>query len=163
MHLNNRKVTVMTHVKELTAVALVFALLGGCESMKPPSKQDIGMATGAIVGGVVGHQIGHGTGQTIATIGGAALGGFLGNRIGARMDRNDRLKAEHALETSRNGQETTWRNPDTGQRYTVTPTRTYESASGACRDFTTVMDIDGRCEHVQGTACRQPDGTWKAS
>jgi surface antigen len=133
-----------------------------CESYSP-SKQDIGMATGAILGGVVGHQIGHGSGQTIATIGGAALGGFLGHRIGASMDRNDELKTARALETSKNGEETKWRNPDTGQRYTVTPTRTYESASGPCREFTTVADVDGRREHIRGTACRQADGTWKAS
>jgi uncharacterized protein YcfJ len=63
---------------------------------------------------VLGHQFGHGSGQTIATIGGAALGGFLGNRIGASMDRNDQLNTARALETSKNGQETTWRNPDTG-------------------------------------------------
>jgi surface antigen len=153
----------MTPAKKVMAITLILAVLGGCESMEPPSKQNIGMATGAILGGVVGHQIGHGAGQTIATIGGAALGGFLGNRIGAGMDRNDQLKAARALETSKNGQETTWRNPDTGQRYTVTPTRTYESSSGPCRDFTTVTEIDGRQEHVQGNACRQADGTWKAS
>ena len=153
----------MTYAKKLSPIALVLALLGGCESMEPPSKQEIGMATGVIVGGVLGHQIGHGTGQTIATIGGAALGGFLGSRIGGSMDRNDQLKTAHALETSNTGHPTTWRNPDTGQRYTVTPTRTRDGASGPCRDFTTVTEIESSRQQVQGTACRQPDGTWKAS
>ena len=32
-----------------------------------------------------------------------------------------------------------------------------------CRDFTTVTEIDGSRQQVQGTACRQPDGTWKTS
>jgi surface antigen len=153
----------MTYAKRLPWLALVLALLGGCESMEPPSKQNIGLATGAILGGVLGHQIGSGSGQTIATIGGAALGGFVGSRVGASMDRNDQLKTAQALETSSTGHPTTWRNPDTGQHYTVTPTRTRESASGPCRDFTTVTEIDGTRQHVQGTACRQPDGTWKAS
>jgi surface antigen len=153
----------MKHVKRTIAVALAFAVLGGCESIEPPSKQSIGMATGAVLGGVLGHQIGHGAGQTIATIGGAAVGGFLGSRVGGSMDRNDQLKTAHALETSNTGHPTTWLNPDTGQRYTVTPTRTRASASGPCRDFTTVAEIDGSRQHVQGTACRQADGTWKAS
>ena len=154
----------MTHVKKLIAAALALALLGGCESMEPPSKEHIGMATGAILGGVIGHQIGHGTGQTVATIGGAALGAFLGSRVGARMDRNDQLNTAHALETSKNGQSTTWRNPDTRHRYTVTPTRTYESASGPCREFSTIAHFDdGHHDIVHGNACRQPDGSWRTS
>ncbi|MGZ9067338.1 MAG: RT0821/Lpp0805 family surface protein, partial [Burkholderiales bacterium] len=81
-----------------------------------------------------------------------------------RMDRNDQLNTAHALETSNNGQATTWRNPDTGQRYAVTPTHTYQSDSGPCREFTTTARFDdGREEVVHGNACRQPDGTWKAS
>ena len=144
-------------------IAALFApsLLSACDT--PPSKQDIGMATGAIVGGVIGHQIGGGSGQTVATIGGAALGGFVGSSIGRNMDRNDQVKTAEALERSRDGQSTTWRNADNGQQYSVTPTKTYQGASGHCRDFTTRTEIDGRQEVVQGTACRQADGTWKAS
>jgi outer membrane lipoprotein SlyB len=74
--------------KYLTAALLVLPLLAACESYSP-SKQDVGMAAGAVVGGVLGHQVGNGTGQTVATIGGAALGAFLGSRVGARMDRSD--------------------------------------------------------------------------
>ena len=121
------------------------------------------MATGAILGGVVGHQIGGGTGRTVATIGGAAVGAFLGSKIGARMDGNDHLKTAQALETSKNGRATSWRNPDTGQRYTVMPNRTYEGASGPCREFSTVAEINGHRELVSGTACRQADGTWRTA
>ncbi len=51
--------------KYLIAALLALTLVA-CKSYSP-SKQDMGMATGAILGGVVGHQIGHGTGQTVAT------------------------------------------------------------------------------------------------
>ena len=148
--------------KPLIAALLALTLLTACETYEP-SKQDIGMATGAILGGVLGHQIGGGSGRTVATIGGAALGGFVGSRIGRNMDRNDQLKTAEALDKSRDGQAATWRNADNGQQYSVTPTKTYQSASGHCRDFTTVTEIEGRKEVVQGTACRQPDGTWKTS
>ncbi|MGZ9067652.1 MAG: RT0821/Lpp0805 family surface protein [Burkholderiales bacterium] len=147
--------------KYLIAALLALTLVA-CESYSP-SKQDIGMETGAILGGVVGHQIGHGAGQTVATIGGAALGAFFGSKIGAKMDRNDQLKTAQALETSKNSEPTSWRNPDTGQRYTVTPTRTYEGPSGPCREFSTVADINSQRELVHGTACRQADGTWKTT
>ncbi|MGB8433170.1 MAG: RT0821/Lpp0805 family surface protein [Burkholderiales bacterium] len=148
--------------KYLIAAFLALPFVGACESYSP-SKEDVGMVTGAVLGGVLGHQIGGGTGKTVATIGGAVLGGFLGSQIGRKMDRDDQLKTAQALETSRAGQTTTWRNPDTGQTYSVTPTQTHQSPSGPCRDFKTVTEIDGREEVVHGTACRQPDGTWRTA
>ena len=148
--------------RQAWVAALLCVALGGCESYSP-SKEDIGMASGAVLGGLLGHQIGGGHGQTIATIGGAALGAFVGGRIGRGMDRSDQRKTAEALEKSPDAQATTWRNPESGQSYSVTPTRTYQGASGPCRDFKTVTQIDGRDELVHGTACRQPDGTWKAA
>lgn len=144
----------------IIAATLALGLAAACESQ--PSKQDIGMATGAVLGGVLGHQIGGGTGKTVATIGGAALGAYVGNRVGRNMDRGDEARATHALDKSGDGESTTWSNDETGLRHSVTPTRTYQGSSGGrCREFTTVTQIDGRDEVVHGTACKQPDGTWK--
>ena len=148
--------------KYLTAALLVLPLLAACESYSP-SKQDIGMAAGAVVGGVLGHQIGHGSGQTVATIGGAALGAFFGSHVGRKMDREDQLKTSAALESSPDGRSSTWRNPNNRQIYSVKPTRTYDGPTGPCRDFTAVTEVNGREEVVEGTACRQPDGRWRAS
>ncbi|HEX5769261.1 MAG TPA: RT0821/Lpp0805 family surface protein [Burkholderiales bacterium] len=147
--------------KHLVTALLALVFLGACESN--PSKEDIGMATGAVLGGVIGHQFGSGSGNTIATIGGAALGAFVGSRIGRSMDRDDQRKTAAALESSPDNRATTWKNPNTGQNYTVTPTRTYEGASGPCREFKSTTVIDAREEVVHGTACRQPDGSWKAA
>jgi surface antigen len=41
--------------------------------------------------------------------------------------------------------------------------RTYETSAGPCRDFTVDAKIDGKPEKVQGSACRQPNGTWKTT
>jgi surface antigen len=80
-------------------------------------------------------------------------------RVGRSMEQNDQMKTTHALERSRDGESTTWRNNATGLRYSVTPTRTYEGEAGArCRDFTTAAQMDGRDEVVHGTACKQADG-----
>jgi surface antigen len=148
--------------KQLVVPLLMVPMLFACESYTP-AREDIGMATGAVLGGVIGHQFGGGHGKTVATIGGAALGAFVGSRVGRTMDRNDQLKTAQALDSSRDGQSTTWRNAGSGQQYAVTPTRTYGSSSDQCRDFTTVTEIEGRQEVVRGFACKQPDGTWKAS
>lgn len=145
--------------KYLITASVAALFFAGCESN--PSKQDLGMLSGALVGGVLGHQIGSGSGKTLATVGGAALGAFAGSRIGRSMDRDDQRKAAQAMETSPDRQTSSWRNPNTGQSYSVTPDRTYEGADGPCRDFETITEIDGRKEKVRGTACRQADGSWK--
>jgi surface antigen len=62
------------------------------------------------------------------------------------------------------GQTVAWTNPDTKSQYEVTPTKTYKDESGQdCREYTTVGIIDGKRETINGTACRQADGTWKAA
>ena len=146
--------------RSAAALAALVALTA-CET--PPTKQQTGAVTGAVVGGVVGSTIGGGTGRTVAIVAGTVAGALFGSHIGKRMDEADRLKAAQALENAPSGQRTTWKNPDSGAEYTMTPTRTYETSTGPCRDFTVDARIDGKPEKVQGSACRQPDGTWKTT
>jgi surface antigen len=143
------------------AALAALAALAACEN--PPTKQQTGAVTGAVVGGVVGSTIGGGTGRTVAIVAGTVAGALFGSHIGKRMDEADRLKAAQALENAPSGQATTWKNPDSGAEYTMTPTRTYETGTGPCRDFTVNAKIDGKPEKVQGSACRQTDGTWKTT
>jgi surface antigen len=145
----------------LAALLAGAALVAGCEN--PPTKQQSGTVIGAIVGGALGSSVGEGSGRTVATIVGAIAGGALGNAIGRNMDDTDRLKAAQALETSPTGAPVAWRNPDTGYQYTVVPTRTYQVAGAPCREYTMDTVIGGRAEKVYGTACRQPDGSWRAT
>ena len=148
------------HSRHFAVVASATLLaLAGCEN--PPSKEKVGTVGGAVVGGVVGSTIGGGTGRTVAIVALAVGGAMLGSHVGKRLDEADRLKAAQALETAPTGQQVSWKNPDTGAQYSLTPTKTYEGAQ-PCRDFTVNANIDGKPENVKGKACRQPDGTWKA-
>jgi len=150
----------MLQAKSRIATAVAAALaVAACET--PPSKQDMGAVSGAVIGGVVGSTIGGGTGRTVAIVAGTVAGALLGSHIGKRMDEADRMKAAQALENTPTGQQTTWRNPDTGSQYSVTPTRIYEAAGAPCRDFTVNATVEGKPDTVKGTACRQADGTWK--
>ncbi|MBM3503362.1 MAG: glycine zipper 2TM domain-containing protein [Alphaproteobacteria bacterium] len=151
----------------LTKMAIVAGLglaLVACEGAGP--KQGVGTVVGAVGGGVAGAQFGRGQGQLIATAAGALLGAFLGGEVGKSLDRADRLSMERTtqqtLERTPTGQASEWRNPDSGNSGTVTPTRTYQKASGEqCREFTQTVSVGGKSEQAYGTACRQPDGTWK--
>jgi surface antigen len=117
---------------------------------------------GAVIGGLTGSQIGKGSGRTAAILGGTVIGAIVGGNIGQAMDRTDYLHTQGALETARAGAPVTWVNPDTGNNYSVTPTRTYQTETGQyCREFTTWGWIGGHEERLYGTACRMPDGSWK--
>lgn len=127
----------------------------------------VGTLLGAALGGFLGSQIGGGTGNKIAIGAGVLAGGFLGNKVGKSLDCQDQQyhydTTQNALETQKTGQTTSWVNPDSGHKGEVTPIRTYTSEGQACRDFTQTIYVDGENEEVEGTACRQEDGTWQVT
>ena len=139
-------------------VGLSVAIVGCAEY---PQREQQGMVIGGILGGVLGSQVGEGSGKTAATIVGTMAGAMIGGAVGRSMDETDRLRTSHSLESVRTGVPSTWRNPDTGNQYTVVPTRTYDSGSAPCREYTVDAIIDGNREKAYGTACRQPDGSWQ--
>ena len=144
-------------------VALTF-LLGACVTDQG-GKQVFGTLAGAAAGGWLGSKIGGGTGQLAAIAGGTLLGGLIGNQIGRTMDDVDRLQAGQALanaQTAPIGETIQWNNADTGNYGTVTPTRGGYAADGAhCREFQQTVPVGNRSQEAYGTACRQPDGSWK--
>ncbi|MEO5375883.1 MAG: RT0821/Lpp0805 family surface protein [Alphaproteobacteria bacterium] len=151
----------------LAAALLVMAPLGGCESLQSNPKQAAGGVLGGVGGGVLGSQLGKGTGRTVAMIGGTLIGALLGSEAGKSLDRADRVYVEQsahsALETAPTGTSTAWNNPDTGHSGAVTPTRTFRRGDQPCREFTSTINVGGRNEPAVGTACRDPDGTWRIS
>jgi surface antigen len=148
----------MINYFRMAVLACMVLLLLACSTA--PTKQDQGIIIGAIAGGILGHQVGGGSGQVLATIVGTMAGAAIGGSIGRTMDEADRLNTTVALENVRTGVSSAWVNPDTGYEYVVTPTNTYESGSGPCREYTLDAKIGGETEQVYGTACRQADGSW---
>jgi len=149
----------MIRYSKLAIAACMALTLFGCETA--PTKQDTGVIIGAIAGGILGHQVGGGSGQVLATMAGTVAGAMIGGSIGRSMDEQDQMNTAAALENVRTGVSSTWVNPDTGYQYVVTPTSTYDSGTGPCREYTMDATIGGKTEQVYGTACRQPDGSWK--
>ncbi len=67
-----------------------------------------------------------------------------------------------ALESNKSGHSSNWINPDNSHRGAVTPLRTFKSETGQdCREFQRLATIEGKTGFNYGTACRQPDGTWR--
>jgi surface antigen len=153
-------------VKAAAGITLAAVLVTGCETVgetvKSNPKTTIGAAGGATVGGLIAAAAGGNPAAIAASvIGGLLVGGLVGNLLD---DRDKRLQAEaaaRALETAPTGQSVAWKNPDSGHSGTVTPTKTYQTASGYCRDYQATVEIEEKQERASGKACRQPDGRWR--
>ena len=144
----------------LAALAAALALVA-CTPYR--QQEEAGLIIGTVVGGILGAQVGGGSGRDVATVIGAMTGAVVGGNIGRFMDRQDRIRTGLVLENVRTGVPSQWRNPDTGHQYTVTPIRAYQDAGTPCREYTVDAVIGGRAEKVYGTACRQADGSWRAT
>jgi len=149
----------------LSLAVVSVIMLNSCTGRYSGSKEDLGTVVGAGVGGLLGSQFGSGSGNTAAIIAGIFLGGLLGKDIGASLDRVDKQMMGQTtystLENSPAGATSHWANPDSGNSGTVTPTRTYRSGTGYCREFQTTVTVGGKVQNAYGTACRQADGSWK--
>ncbi|MCH9756161.1 MAG: glycine zipper 2TM domain-containing protein [Gammaproteobacteria bacterium] len=146
----------MSKIKYVNIIFL--SALVGCIPVK---NEEVGMVAGGVAGGLLGSQIGSGSGQVAAAATGAFIGAVLGGKIGQYMDKQDQLEVQRALENSPTGKSVAWKNPDSGNRYRVTPTRTYYRNEQPCREYTTYANIGGKQEQIYGKACRKADGSWQ--
>jgi surface antigen len=161
-------------MRKLVAVAVLSLSLAACQQPGTGAgpgeiglnKTTGGALAGAGVGGLVGSQFGGGAGKGALTALGVLAGAFAGSQVGKSLDSADVVYAQRtqqqAFETGRSGQPVAWRNPDTGASGTVIPRPAVQQSSGAyCREFQQNITVGGRTEEAYGTACRQPDGSWK--
>jgi surface antigen len=146
----------MKHIGHTLAALAMLGGLGGCAT-----QEQSGMLVGAVVGGVVGSHIGSGSGEVAATFLGTVIGANIGGSIGRQMDDSDRLRVSLVLQNVHTSVPARWANPRTRIVYTMVPTRTYTAPTGPCRDYSVDALVDGRVERVTGTACLQPDGSWR--
>lgn len=124
------------------------------------NRETLGALLGGGVGAAAGSKIGSGSGKTAAIIGGTIIGFLVGGSIGRAMDEVDQNCVGQILEHAPDGSDITWVGADQGH-YQVQPLRTYQSNGTYCREYTATAMIGGRDQQTYGTACRQPDGSWK--
>ena len=153
------------HIKAIAPLAAAALILAAC-SGNAGQKETAGTIIGGIGGAVLGSQIGGGSGQIVATAIGTFAGALIGNEVGKSLDRADQLamrQAEQQAHSAPIGDRIVWNNPDNGNSGTVTPVREGTNAnSGAyCREYQTTATVGGRDQEAYGTACQQPDGSWK--
>lgn len=152
--------------KVAAAVLLTFTL-SSCAALQQEYQDNPKAMLGGLVGAGAGAGIaalaGGGAGAIVGSaLGGALIGGFVGNRLDERDKRMATQAAQQAFEKNAAGTASVWNNPDSGHSGSVTPTKTYQLASGQyCREYRQTITIGGEPQTSYGTACRQPDGTWQ--
>jgi surface antigen len=150
--------------KSAVAVLAASFLLCACQTDSWGGGETFGTLGGAAAGGLVGNAIG---GHSAAgTLLGVLIGGFAGNQLGGLVDDEDRKRAASAEQrayTAPIGQQITWNDPSNGHAGTITPVKEgYNNTTGAyCREFQQTITVGGQEKQGYGTACQQPDGTWK--
>ncbi len=85
----------------------------GCASSG--GKQVGGAVIGGVLGGFLGNRIAGRGSRTLGTVLGGAAGAAAGSALGCRLQQNDRLKAERAVEAAvATNQTQTWQSDETG-------------------------------------------------
>lgn len=155
-------------LRKLTLCAALLASLfvSACADTNMGNKEMGGTAIGAIAGGLAGSQFGGGKGQLVGVGVGTLLGALVGSEVGRSLDKADMAYANQAQNRAYAapvGQTIQWNNPQSGNSGTITPIRDgRDNATGAyCREYSQTIMVGGRKQEGYGTACRQPDGSWK--
>lgn len=127
----------------------------------------LGTGIGAAVGGFLGSEMaGRGPGQFLATGLGAAVGGTIGNSIGRDIDEDSAYRYRHG-----GRHYVTDESPSVVYYHAYTPnyvappapppTYVDQNEGTYCRPYSQQIVIDGEEQESYGTACLQPDGTWR--
>ncbi len=148
-------------MRKIILALLPFLLLSLSSCGDTLNKGQKGAGIGAASGALLGQAIGR---NTEATLIGAAVGTMLGYIVGNEMDKYDRQQLNYAYETAPSGQSATWRNPDSGNSYQVTPQPAYANPArpeAPCRRAEIMATIDGKTERTYTTACRNNVGEWE--
>jgi len=147
----------------IAIIAMAALALAACTDAG--QKEGFGTLLGGVGGAVAGAQFGKGRGQLAATAAGTLIGAFVGREIGRSLDRADIAAANQAQSRAYSapiGQKITWNNPESGNSGSVMPRREGTDSTGNyCREYQTTITVGGKTEQAYGTACRQPDGSWK--
>ena len=151
----------------LVPLLLLVFVLTSCASLQQSYEENPKALLGGLLGAGAGAGIAAAAGGSpgvivAAALGGALLGGFAGHKLDNRDKQMAAQAATKAFEQNQPGQPSVWNNPETGNSGSVTPTKTYQLATGQyCREYTQTITIGGEPQKTYGTACRQADGSWK--
>jgi len=83
--------------------------------------------------------------------------------VGNERDKLDRDRLNNVYERGPSNQRSAWSNPDTGNRYAVTPQPAYQNptTNQTCRRAEIEAVVDGKTQKTYNIACRNQSGQWE--
>jgi surface antigen len=146
-------------MREAAGLVLASALLlGACVSGGADPQTGPGANSGVVEGSEL--QSG-GVEPDVGPLQGTLLSADVGRSL-PQDDREKALQAEYeALEYGRPGVPVSWSGRRAANYGEIVVGSTYEVNRLECREFTHTIWIGGRARVAKGTACRQPDSTWR--
>lgn len=142
--------------------AFPSGLLGGRCRADLLDGPTVGGLVGAAAGGLAGSQFGKGQGKLAATALGTLVGFVIGQEVGRSFARVDETCFSRTFEHVPDRETIVWQDPQHRAQYQVMPVRTAEADNGMyCREYQAKATVGGKVSETYGTACRQPDGSWK--
>ncbi|MCZ4306219.1 hypothetical protein O4G98_15900 [Zoogloeaceae bacterium G21618-S1] len=121
------------------------------------STEAVGAVVGGVIGGAIGSTVGQGDGRRIAVVLGTVIGSIVGAGAARDLGDLDRACLGHALELSGDRHRVSWRNPDTGIDYLLSPVRSVKRDGLVCREF----DLTAAGKKHRRLACAEGNGRWQ--
>ena len=152
-------------------IAIAAFLVAGCEATydmdgypthqaRPGVRPAIGAVGGGASGALLCSRVGKGNGK-VAMAAVCGIGGALaGLGIGNTMDRTDALQQDRMFR-SPPGSQFRYQDQNTGSRGNLLMLQPTTDGGQYCREFQHEGYVGGRMQRMHGTACQQPDGSWK--
>ena len=151
-------------LKKMAAIVLVASI--GTQAVPTAALADnegAGTIIGGILGAIVGNRFGRGGARVGATVVGAVVGAAIGRRVGQRMDDSDRRAWARAhrrcLEGNMN-RPYVWYGSEYGSRtgargeFIVVREGYHVETRQVCREYKSVIYVNGEKEVYRGYACR---------
>ena len=143
--------------------------IAGCESIERETGLNLSTQRGAAAGGAFGGIVAAIAGANPAWIAASVvLGGVTGGVIGNHMGKQDAERHARtnisALDNLGQGQTSSWKNNKTGNYGSTTVVRVTNNGDGVvCKSYREQVHTSAESVTKEGTACRGPGGSWKAS
>lgn len=123
-------------------------------------------AGAAITGSLDGNDVPKAKKSAVPVSSRSVIGGIGGSKIGFTLGAEERLTAANAeyraLEYGQSGAPVEWNDRGGSHHGSVVPGKPYQQGSRYCRAYTHTVYGKDEPETAKGTACRDPDGTWKS-
>lgn len=147
-------------ITKVMVVVMAFSL-ASCATNTRQENTVAGAGTGAVAGGLLGALV-NGASHGAAIGVGAVVGAVIGGLIGHSMESTDRTNTYKTMNSNPTDSSMVWSNHKSDVHYKITPTSSWMTINGNpfCRTYVAKAIIQGTKRVVNGTACRQPDGTW---